>query len=440
MVERFRPLRFTRAGVRGLKVSATLSINDRVKEMWAEGRNVYHLAFGESRFPVHPKIADALCRHAQKRSYLPAAGIPELREAIAKYYERLYDLEVAPDQVVTGPGSKSLIFSTLHCLGEEIIIPQPSWVTYAPQVHLLGKPITWVPTHPEDRYLVGIDVLQDALQKSHHDMGNPEVLILNNPGNPTGTMRTPEQNRIMADFCREQELMVISDEIYARTTFSNTPFVSFGKYYPEGTIVMGGLSKDLSLGGWRIGVAVTPPTKAGRALARAITNIATNVWSCVSAPVQYAALVAYGGDMEIEGYAALCSRMHAIRTRYLYDLMVRLGVPCVEPSGAFYIFPSWDEWTEDLARLGIHNDEELAHYLLEKYELATLPGSAFHAVRKFCLRISSSFIDLATDEAANRLVAAFRADPDPERFIQDHHPRLQKVAERFEEFMAELRG
>lgn len=439
MVERFRPIRFTRAGVRGLKVSATLSVNDRVKEMWAAGKNVYHLAFGESRFPVHPKIADALCANVQRRSYLPAAGIPELRKAIASHYQRLYDLEVEPDQVVTGPGSKSLIFATLQCLGEEIIIPQPSWVTYAPQVHLLGKPITWVPTHPEDRYLVHTGVLQEALQASHHDMGNPEVLILNNPGNPTGTMRSPDQVKHLADFCRETDLMVISDEIYARTTFSNVPFVSFGKYYPEGTVVMGGLSKDLSLGGWRVGVAITPPTKAGRALARALTNIATNVWSCVAAPVQYAALVAYSGDPDIEDYVNLCSRMHAIRTRYLYNLMVKLGIQCVEPSGAFYIFPSFDEWKDALLARGITNDEELALYLLEKYEIAALPGSAFNAVREFCLRVSSSFIDLATDEKADALVEAFREDPDPERFIQNHHPRLQKVAERFGEFMEDLK-
>lgn len=439
MVERFRPIRFTRAGVRGLKISATLTINDRVKEIWAAGENVFHLAFGESRFPVHPKIVEALCANAQKRSYLPAAGIPELRKAVAGHYRRLYGLDVEPDQVVTGPGSKSLLFATLQCLGEEIIIPQPSWVTYAPQVHLLGKPITWVPTHPEDRYLVHTGVLQEALQASHHDMGNPEVLILNNPGNPTGTMRSPDQVRHLAEFCRETDLMVISDEIYARTVFSNIPFVSFGKYYPEGTIVMGGLSKDLSLGGWRVGVAITPPTKAGRALAQALTNIATNVWSCVAAPVQHAALVAYSGDPEIEDYVSLCSRMHAIRTRYLYDLMVKLGVQCVEPAGAFYIFPSFGEWKDALHARGITSDRKLALYLLEKYEIATLPGSAFNAVREFCLRISSSFIDLATDEKAERLVEAFKEDPDPERFIRNHHPRLQKVAERLGEFVEELK-
>ena len=232
--------------------------------------------------------------------------------------------------------------------------------------------------------------------------------------------------------------MVISDEIYARTAFTDIPFVSFGKYYRQGTIVTGGLSKDLSLGGWRFGVAVVPGSKGGLALGKAMTNIATNVWSCVSAPVQYAALVAYSGDPQVEGYVHLCARMHSIRTRYLYELMVRLGAQCVEPSGAFYIFPCFDRWSEALKARGIHNDEELALHLLEKYELAALPGSAFNAIRDYCLRVSSSFIDAATDEKAEHLVQAFREDPDPERFIQNHHPRLQTVAERFGEFVEEL--
>jgi aspartate/methionine/tyrosine aminotransferase len=439
VVERYRPIRFSRAGVRGLKVSATLSVNDRVREMWAAGKNVYHLAFGESRFPVHPRIAEALIQNVNGRSYLPAAGIPELRKAIAEHYGRAFELDVAPEQVITGPGSKALIFAALQALGEEIIIPRPSWVTYAPQVHLIGKPITWVPTYPEDHYLVATGVLEEAVQASHNDMGNPEVLILNNPGNPTGTMCSPEQNRNLADFCRDQELMVISDEIYARTAFGEVPFASFGKYYAEGTIVTGGLSKDLSLGGWRFGVAIVPPTKGGRALARALTTLATNVWSCVAAPIQHAALVAYSGDPEIEEYVRTCSRMHAIRTRYLYDLMVRLGVPCVEPAGGFYIFPCFDTWTEALHARGITSDEELALHLLEKYEIATLPGSAFHAVRRFCLRISSSFIDLATDEQADAIVEAYRSDPDAQRFIRNHHPRLQEVAERLGQFVEELK-
>ena len=130
--------------------------------------------------------------------------------------------------------------------------------------------------------------------------------------------------------------------------------------------------------------------------------------------------------------------MHAIRTRFLYRTMQRLGVPCVEPAGAFYIYPSFEKWKEPLAARGVHNDQDLAFHLIDRYEIATLPGSEFNAAQDFCLRISSSYIDVATDDSAEALLAAFREDPDPERFIQNHHPRLQKVAERFGEFISDL--
>jgi aspartate/methionine/tyrosine aminotransferase len=438
MVERFKPIRFSRAGIRGLKASATIAINDRVRQIWDEGRNVYHLAFGESRFPIHPKIAAALGANAHRRSYTSALGIPELRKAIAQHYMRRFDLDVTPDQVVVGPGSKSLIFSALMALGEEIIIPQPSWVSYGPQVHILGKPVTFIPTRPETNYELELDVLEGRIHESRQNWGNPEVFIVNSPKNPTGTVMRPEKVESLAGFAREHELMVLSDEIYALTVFTTIPHVSMSRFYPEGTVVFGGLSKSLPLGGWRVGTAILPQANGGRALGQAMSNIASNIWTCVPAPVQYAVLVAYSDDPEIEEYIDVCRRMHAIRTRFLYRTMQRLGVPCVEPAGAFYIYPSFEKWKRPLAARGVHNDQDLAFHLLDRYEIATLPGSDFHAAQDFCLRISSSYIDAATDEKADALLAAFREDPDPERFIENHHPRLQKVAQRFGDFITDL--
>jgi len=438
VVERFKPIRFSRAGVRGLKASATIAINDRVRDLWAAGRNVYHLAFGESRFPIHPKIAAALAENAHKRSYTPAAGIPELRQAIAAHYQRRFDLDVAPEQVVVGPGSKSLIFSCLMALGEEVILPQPSWVSYAPQAHIIGKPLTFVPTRPEMNFELELDVLESRIHESRQNWGNPEVFVVNSPKNPTGTMMRPEKVEALAGFAKEHELMVLSDEIYALTAFSTVPHVSIAKYYPEGSVVFGGLSKSLPLGGWRFGTAVLPRDNGGKALGHAMSNIASNIWTCVTAPVQYAALTAYSGDPEIEEYVGLCARMHACRTRYLYRTMERLGVPCQEPVGAFYVFPSFEKWREPLAAWGVHSDEDLALYLLEHYEIATLPGSAFHSAQDLCLRVSSSYIDAATDESADALLAAFRENADPAHFIEHHHPRLQAVAQRFGEFIHDL--
>ncbi len=320
MVERFKPLRFSRAGIRGLKAAATIAINDRVHEMWAAGRNVYHLAFGESRFPVHPRIAEALGASAHKRSYTHPLGIAELRDAIAAYYQRRFEMDVTPEQVVVGPGSKSLIFSCLMALGEEVILPQPSWVSYAPQAHILGKPVTFVPTRPEMNFELELDVLEARIRESRHNWGNPEVFVVNSPKNPTGTVMRPEKVEALAGFARENELMVLSDEIYALTVFNSIPHVSISRFYPEGTVVFGGLSKSLPLGGWRFGTAILPRGSGGSALAHAISNIASNIWTCVTAPVQYAALVAYSGDPDIEEYIEICRRMHTIRTRDSFPL------------------------------------------------------------------------------------------------------------------------
>jgi aspartate aminotransferase len=440
MTERFRPFRFSRAGIRGLKVSATLSMNERVRELWEEGREVYHLGFGESRFPVHAKLAEALRANVHQRSYVPALGIPKLREAIAQFYQAKFQLAVSPSQVVVGPGSKSLLYALVLALGEEMILPQPSWVSYAPQAHILGKPVLWVPMPRERGFCLEVEDLRQRMEEDKEEWGNPELLVVNSPHNPTGTMMPPEKVQALADFARQEQLMILSDEIYALVAHGRTRHVSVAQHYPEGTIVLGGLSKHLSLGGWRFGLAILPAGRTGEALRRALQNIAGSIWSCVTAPVQYAALAAYGNDPEIDSYIDLCARIHAIRTRYLYARLVEAGIDCVEPSGAFYLYPGFNKWKRPLAALGVKSSDDLALYLLEKYELATLPGSAFGSPPgDLSLRLSSSYLDTGTDEKAANLVETFLADPDPQRFIEDHHPRLREAATRLAEFVADLK-
>jgi aspartate aminotransferase len=439
MIEGFSPFRFSRAGIRGLKASATLAMNDHVREMWASGREIYHLGFGESRFPVARKLAEALGAHAQQRGYLPVLGSRELREAIAQFYQRKFQMAVSPSQVVTGPGSKSLLYALVMVLGEEVILPQPSWVSYAPQAQISGKPVLWVPMRAESGYCLETDLLREKIEKDREEWGNPELLILNSPHNPTGTMIAPEHMRALADFAREEQLMVLSDEIYALVSHGRIPHVSPAHYYPEGTVVLGGLSKHLSLGGWRFGLAILPVGRAGDALRRALENVAGSIWSCVTAPVQCAALVAYSNDPEIDSYVELCTRMHAVRTSYLYHKIVEAGIPCVEPSGAFYMYPNFDKWKQHLTALGVKTSDDLAIYLLDKYELATLPASAFGSPPEdLSLRLSTSYLDASTDEKAANLVDLFLANPDPQSFIENHHPELREAAARFAEFTIDL--
>jgi aspartate aminotransferase len=439
VAERFRPFRFSRAGIRGLKASATLSMNERVRELWDEGQDILHLGFGESRFPTHPKLIEAMRANVNQRSYLPALGIPELREAIAHFYQQKFQIAVAPSQVVVGPGSKSLLYALVMALGEEVILPQPSWVSYAPQAHILGKPALHVPTRPECDYCLEVAALRQSMEEDKEEWGNPELLILNSPHNPTGTMLPPDKVQALADFAREEQLMVLSDEIYALVSHGSVPHVSIAQHYPEGTIVLGGLSKHLSLGGWRFGLAILPAGRTGEALRRALQSIAGSIWSCVAAPVQYAALVAYSNDPDIDEYVALCTRMHAIRTRHLFDSLVEAGIPCVEPKGAFYVYPNYSKWKRPLGAKGIKTSDDLAIYLLEKYQLATLPGTAFGSPPgDLSLRLSSSFLDASNDQNAAKLVEAFSADPDPQRFIEQHHTALCQAATRLAEFAADL--
>jgi aspartate aminotransferase len=284
-----------------------------------------------------------------------------------------------------------------------------------------------------------IDLLRREMEDDKEQWGNPEVLVVNSPHNPTGTMLAPERVRALADFARQEQLMVLSDEIYALITHGTVPHVSVAHHYPEGTIVLGGLSKHLSLGGWRFGLAILPAGRVGEALRRALQNIASSIWSSVSAPVQYAAVVAYSGDSEIDEYVDVCTQMHAIRTRYLYETLLEAGVACVEPTGAFYLYPNFNQWRVSLMARGIQTSEELAFYLLERYALASLPGSAFGSPPEdLCLRLSSSYLDAGTDEKASALIETYVSDPDPQAFIENHHPRLREAAARLVEFTSDL--
>jgi aspartate/methionine/tyrosine aminotransferase len=157
--------------------------------------------------------------------------------------------------------------------------------------------------------------------------------------------------------------------------------------------------------------------------------------------MQYAALEAYSHNPEIDDYIRACTQMHAIRTHYLYDALDEFGLTCPEPSGAFYLYPSFAKWREPLAARGIHTCQELSLHLLDNYEIAVLPGVSFgddpHAL---ALRLSTSYLDAETDEQAENLVAAFSQNLDSEQFIHNHHPRLRQVVERLADFITQLEG
>ena len=414
-----------------LTPSSTLHINEAVNRLWQEGKNVYHLGFGESRFAVHPKIQDALASHAHTKSYLPALGLPALRSAVANYYSQKLALKITSDQIIIGPGSKALIYALQMALDADLYLPAPSWVSYAPQAQLLGKSVHYVPSSVSDNYRFDLDAFERMLSTSNKPQ---KLLVINSPNNPTGQMFDAEFLKALADCCRRNNVLVISDEIYFLVTHSNSNHDTLARYYPEGTFILGGLSKHLSLGGWRLGVAIMPDNNTGRMLTDVVKVIASETWSSVSTPVQHAAVLAYSGDPEIEAYIQSCARVHGIRTRYLHDRLTALGIHCTQPQGAFYVTANFDKFADKLNARGVFTSPQLAAVLLEEHAIATLPADAFGVPEHtLSLRLASSYIDMETDEDSARLLDL---QTDDQTFVSAaHHPNLNACIDELTKFL-----
>ena len=418
-----------------LAPSPTLYINERVRQMWNAGETVYHLGFGESRFPAHPKIVGALVEHASRQSYLPSTGIPELRQAVAAFHSRQLQIDVSADQVIVAPGSKALLFAFQMAAAGATVLHTPSWVSYEPQSRLLNRPVLRIPASPLDGHRLHPERLQQLLRNSPHVQ---HLLILNSPSNPTGQMLEPALLAEIASICRREQVLVLSDEIYGLTAFGRE-HVSISSYYPEGTVVLGGKSKHLSLGGWRLGTAIVPPGENGQQLLKAVAKIGSEVWSTASAPIQYAAVTAYADDAELAAYIKRCTGLHAVRTRYLWRGLCELDVPCAEPMGGFYLFPNFDHWRKSLAGRGVNTSIDLARHLLDEWQIATLPGSDFGTpVTELSLRLSTSYVDLETDEKAAKMIKLADGSISDERLMRDFHPGVNEVLARFQSFLSSM--
>ncbi len=416
--------------------SATLVINEKVKSMWEKGENIYHLGFGESRFPVHPLMVKALADNASQHSYVSLQGIPKLRQQVSNFYNRHFQLNSNESQVIAGVGSKSLLYAVMHSLPGDVVLPVPAWVSYKDQAELNGRRVITFDLDRANGFQVPINALAKARRLAKR---GPCILVLTNPNNPTGTILSSENMEAVTQYCRENQIYILSDEIYSLLTHDGFQHTTPASFYPEGTIVLGGLSKILSLGGWRIGVAIVPKGPLGETVIDGFRHIAGSIWSCVPAPMQYAALTAYEGNSEIENFIFDCRAMHQIRTRYLYDQMSTMGIPCPAPQGAFYMYPNFKPWEESLKSKGIYSDRGLGIHLLENYGIATLAGSEFmDDPQQYAVRLATSYIDAENDKAANAIVNAYQANQNPISFIQDHHPRLQAMIQRLGDFISSL--
>jgi len=408
-------------------LSPTLAANEKVQKLRAQGKQVFHMGFGQAPFPVHPRLVTALQQRAHEKDYLPVGGLPELQQAVLQHQARLTGIDPDAYDVLVAPGSKLILYAAQMAIAGDILLPVPSWVSYAPQARMLGQNVVPVVASVSDKGLtLNADTLQTAVEDARARGLNPTKLLINFPGNPTGITISESQLISIAAFCKDNAITLISDEIYGRLSFDRL-YRTAASHSPAGAIVSTGLSKHLSLGGWRLGVGLVPKAMTG--LIDHLNNIASETWSCVSTPIQWAAVEAYSGHDDIEQFIDNSITIHQCVNSFVAERLTTMGIPCPKPQGAFY---TWPDFTQIASRRKLTTSTELADYLLEQHAIVTLPGSAFgESPSAMRLRLSGCDYD---GGQAMQLLDKVGADS-----LSDHleilAPNVCKTIEQFERFV-----
>lgn len=274
--------------------SPNLALNQLVDRRRAQGDSLIHLAFGEARLPVLPQLAEQLAIGAARSAYGPVAGAEGVRAAVAGYFTRR-GLPTDPDRIVVGPGSKPLLMAVQLAVPGDVLLPQPAWNTYAPQAAYAGKQVFGVPIPAEYGGMPDPGALSETIRRARRSGGDPRLLVLTLPDNPTGTLAPPAAVREICAVARAEDLLIVSDEIYRDIVHDPraTPFLSPAEVAPERTVVTTGLSKTLGLGGWRIGAVRFPAGEAGELLRDSVVAAASELWSTLAGPMQQVAEYAF---------------------------------------------------------------------------------------------------------------------------------------------------
>lgn len=394
-----------------MAISATLASNEAVAHRREQGQPVVALGFGEAGLPVHEELKRRLSAAAGEGGYGPVAGILPLRLAAAGYFERR-GAATRCEQIVAGPGSKPLLYALLLAIGGGVALPRPSWVSYAAQATLLRQVATMVPTPAGQGGVPDPDRLEQAVIEARAAGAPLRAVVLTLPDNPTGTLAGPEAIAGVCELAERHDLVVISDEIYRDLIHDpQQRLVSPAQLAPERTVVTTGLSKNLALGGWRLGVARMPDGARGAALTDRLIEIASELWSSPAQPVQHAAAWAFTEPEPLRERIDASRRLHATVARATAARFEAAGATVAPVAGGFYLYPDLGAHRELLRRRwGIASADDLARVLLEDHAVATLPGTAFgDPAEQLSLRVATSQLYGESDE--QRLTALQAARP-----------------------------
>lgn len=397
----------------GRNISPNLALDQRIAERRARGERIVHLGFGESRLPVFPPLREALVEGAERNAYGPVAGAEDVRTAVAGWFGRRA-LPTTPDQVIVAPGSKALLLALQLVHPGDVLLPSPCWVTYRPQAVLAGKRALGVPVPAECGGVPDPDALRARIRRARAQGQRPGILILTSPDNPTGTTAAPALIRELCGIAEEEELLVVSDEIYRDLLHDpRRPYLSPAEVLPHRTVVVTGLSKNLALGGWRIGAARFPADEDGRRLRDDVASVASENWSTLAGPMQQVAAYAFAEPPELRARLAADARLHARVAAAVYERFVAVGAVCRPPTGGFYVYPDFEPLRAVLARQGVSDDEGLQR-LLEDHGVAVLAGRHFGddpAALRFRAATSMLYGDTREEQRASQQAVERGEDP-----------------------------
>jgi aspartate/methionine/tyrosine aminotransferase len=356
-----------------LHTESAFQILARANALEAQGKSVIHLEIGQPDFKTPKNIIEAAYRamNEGKTGYTPTPGIIPLRETIARYCEEYKKVKTNVDEVVVVPGGKPIMFFTMLMLaqpGDEVIYPNPGFPIYESVIKFSGAKPVPMPLLQKNNFSVDLDRLKSDIN------GKTKLIIVNNPGNPTGGMIRRDDIIAIADMVRDKGIYILADEIYDRIIFEEKPLsIATLPGMKDRTIILDGFSKTYSMTGWRLGYGIM-----NRELAAHMTMLMVNSASCAASMTQWAAIEALTGPQE-----AVTQMVEAFRERrnYLIAALNKIeGIKCVKPSGAFYAFP-------DISSFGV-SSAEFADRLLEEAGVATAAGTAFGSFGEGFLRLS----------------------------------------------------
>ena len=350
---------------RNTEPSSTLRINEISNKLLDEGKNVYKFGLGQSPFPIPEILIETLKKNAHQKDYLNVSGLLKLREVVAKYHSKKNLYNYSEDNVIIGPGSKELIFQCQMVTEMPLLLPKPSWVSYEPQAKILKKDVNWIDTSKNTNWHLSAKALRDYCKNNKY---KNQLLILNSPNNPTGTNN--EELEELSKICKENNIIVISDEIYTELDF-NGNYHSISHFYPEGTIISSGLSKWCGAGGWRLGTLIFP--KELKIIHDSVRSLASETFTSVSAPIQYAAVKAYTED-----HSEYLNNSRIILKKvadFVYDQLSEIGIECIRPQGGFYILCDFSKIIKH--NNIINNATTLCEQVLQNTGFAMLPGKNF---------------------------------------------------------------